>query len=38
LKDEELKLKGFTWRQSLQPQSKLEVIQRKNKNKNKSKK
>jgi hypothetical protein len=35
LKDEELKLKGFTWRQQLQPKSKAEVIQRKSKIKNK---
>ena len=35
LKDEELKLKGFTWRQQLQPKSKAEVIQRKSKVKNK---
>jgi len=38
LKDEELKLKGFTWRQQLQPKSKAEVIQRKTKTKTKSQK
>jgi hypothetical protein len=31
LKDEELKLKGFSWRKQLQPTSKAEVIHRKKK-------